>query len=64
MGKEVGELVAARFLQIVNVLQMALDLQLSAELPFFEWPHDKVSEVPSWIEEPTEPNDLKWETHA
>ncbi len=36
MGKEIGELAAARFIQIENTLQMLLDLQISAELPILE----------------------------
>ncbi len=36
MGKEIGELAAARFIQIENAMQMLLDLQISAELPILE----------------------------
>ena len=36
MSKEIGELAAARFIQIENTIQMLLDLQISAELPILE----------------------------
>jgi len=36
ISKEIGDLVAARYLQIENSVQMVLDLQLSSELPLLE----------------------------